>query len=241
MKLHQVIALVKGRKARATQTFTLCHKINAAAVTGIVRTYEPKDEDGEVFPPENKPVPCRIESEVIPTLLESLIVYYDTVATQETGNCTAKGTVKVDDKIILENVPVTVMLFLEKQVVDLLTFTKQLPVLPADETWSWDATKNCWVSEIRTTTKTQKQPRVVVKYEATKEHPAQTEMFSEDKTIGQWNTIHLSGAVPVQTRDDIVKRLQKLQDALKVAREEANNEDIKTKVEFGKALFDYIF
>jgi hypothetical protein len=241
LRLNQVVALVKGKNARATQTLTACHRVQDPDVTGIIRTYTPKDEDGEVFPPESKEVGVNIEKQIFPLLMTRLTEYYDTVTTQENGNSFAKGTVTIDGKPVLVDMPITVLLFLEKQVVALLTFIKQIPILPADKEWRYDGNKGCWVSYVEKKTKTAKVPKVVIKYAATKEHPAQTEMFSEDKTIGTWQTQHLSGAIPVTQRDKIIERLYKMHDAIKSAREDANNTELPGMMEIGEPFFEYIF
>jgi hypothetical protein len=241
MKLNQVIALVQGKKARANKALTdVHHGWKPDALMGLSKTYKPLDEDGEKFPSEKKQVPLLLW-EVIRKLRQNLIDYYDVVGTQESTNQMAVADIKVGGTILLAKVPVTVLLFFEKQVTDLLTFAKNLPVLPMDKAWVFDTTKNCFITEPEQTTKTQKRPEVIVKYQATKEHPAQTEMFSVDKTIGHWTTTYMSGCIPAQKREEIVERLEKLQDAVKSAREEANNIEVKSMVNYGGTLFDYIF
>jgi hypothetical protein len=37
--------------------------------------------------------------------------------------------------------------------------------------------------------RTSKEPTVIVKYDATKEHPAQTELFTKDVPVGTWTQI----------------------------------------------------
>jgi hypothetical protein len=107
--------------------------------------------------------------------------------------------------------------------------------------WTLDANKNCYVTEEEKTVKTQKKVEVIVKYEATKEHPAQTELINVDKTIGHWTTIHLSGALPEKERDAIIERIEKLQDAVKIAREQANSAEITMRKGFAKSILGYIF
>ena len=143
--------------------------------------------------------------------------------------------------VILANVPISALLFLEKQLIDLRTLTENLPTLSTDKLWKFDDAKNCWVTYEEQTAKTQKKVEVIVKYEATKEHPAQTELASLDRTIGYWTTIHLSGAMPQKERNAIMLRIEKFQDAVKTAREEANNIEANIVSNFGPAVMDYIF
>ena len=239
MKLNQVIALVSSKKARATRSLTDAYQHwKENLLKGIIRNYTPVDEDGERFPSESREVQLRLHRE-IPKLNKFLTDFYDCVLTQETGNQLAKATIKIDE-LILSDIPVTVILFLEKQTVDLLTFAKNLEVLESDRKWEYDNVNDCYVSEPEKTTKTKKIPEVIVKYKATTEHPAQTEIFPIDKTIGHWETIHLSGAVTKSFRENLINKLEKLQDALKKAREEANCQEVEFK-KIGNELFEYLF
>lgn len=163
------------------------------------------------------------------------------MATQEYANTSAKANIIVAGETILEDVPISVLLFLEKQLVDLRTLATNLPTLPTDRVWMKDDPKNCYVTGSEQTVKTQKKVEVIVKYEATKEHPAQTELINVDKTVGHWTTIHLSGALPEKERDAIIERIEKLQDAVKVAREHANSVEVAEQSAFGKSVLSYIF
>jgi hypothetical protein len=240
MKLNQVIALVQGKKARATKLLTTIHRSwQKDRLAGISRTYKPLDEDGEQFPAENRIVQVHVSSE-IKKIQDDLANFFDIVATQEYANTEAIGTISVDDAVLLDHVPVTVLLFLEKQLTDLRTLAQNLPTLATDRVWSLDEAKNCWVTQSEQTVKTQKKVEPIVKYDATPEHPAQTDLISVDRTIGHWSTIHTSGALPETERDAIVLRIEKLQDAVKVAREQANSQETTYRAIGGKVL-GYIF
>jgi O-acetylhomoserine/O-acetylserine sulfhydrylase-like pyridoxal-dependent enzyme len=80
---------------------------------------------------------------------------------------------------------------------------------------------------------------VLVKYEATKEHPAQTEVYQKDVPVGTWSVVNFSSALPSDTKKAMMERARKLKDALKMAREEANMTDVKP-VKMGEAIFNWI-
>lgn len=241
MKLNQIIALVQGKKARATKLLTtIHHSWQKERLAGIGRTYSPLAEDGEQFPPESRVVQVRVNSE-IKKIQNELADFFNVVATQEYGNTEAVGNICVDEEILLADVPITVLLFLEKQLTDLGTLARNLPTLPTDRIWSQDEAKNCWVTQPEQTVKTQKKVEPIVKYDATPEHPAQTDLISVDRTIGHWSTIHMSGALPETERDAIVLRIEKLQDAVKVAREEANSREVQFRDGIGSAVLGYVF
>ena len=51
MKLHQIIALVQGKKSRAMKMLTSVHHgWSKERTDGLVRTYKPLNDDGEQFP-----------------------------------------------------------------------------------------------------------------------------------------------------------------------------------------------
>ena len=241
MRLNQVIALVQGKKSKAQKLLTTVHHgWHKDRITGITRIYQPIDEEGQVFPPESRIVQLRV-SDALQTVQKELYDFLNIVATQEYANTEAKANVEVGDKILLDDVPVSVLLFLEKQLIDLRTLATNLPTLPTDCVWTLDENKNCYVTNPEQTVKTQKKVEVIVKYDATKEHPAQTDLITVDKMVGNWTTIHLSGALPEKERDAIVERIEKLQDAVKIAREQANSLEVNQKTGFGKVVLDYIF
>src|SRR5579885_537167 len=230
-RLNQIIAVEKGVKSQSFQ--------KPALLSGIARTYRPKDEEGEQLPPESTRVQLKAE-EVIRQTTASLTRLFDVTATKDWANCKAKANIVVDGKTLLADVPATYLLFLEKQLVDLHTFVKKLPVLDASESWTFDSSADCWATEPVQTLRTKKVPRNHVKAEATEKHPAQVEVYYEDVTVGYWRTVKFSGALPAQRVNELLERVEKLQEAVKFAREEANNLEVE-EIKVGEKFFKYLF
>ena len=90
------------------------------------------------------------------------------------------------------------------------------------------------------TIRTKKVPRNHVKAEATEKHPAQVEVYYEDVPIGYWTTVKFSGALPARRVNELLERVEKLQQAVKFAREEANGTEV-TDQRVGDAVFGYLF
>ena len=241
MRLCQVIALVAGKKTRAQKlTTTIHHGWKVDRISGLSRTYQPLKDGDDIFPSESRLVQVKVAEE-IPKAQKVLEQFINLVATQETANTNAKADVVVKGKALLEDVPVTVILFLEKQLTDIRTMVLNVPTLPTDKVWTLDNNQNCYVTDPEETVKTKKKMKVIVKYPATPEHPAQTEILPEDVRIGHWTTIHLSGAMPEKERAVILERIEMLQDALKVAREEANSATVVPVSNLGQTFLNYIF
>ena len=240
-KLNQIIAVEKGVKSRSFAELTDAHHAvqKTALLSGIARTYQPKDEEGEQLPPESTRVQVRAE-EVLRQVSVTLTRLFDVTATKDGTNCTARADVVVDGETLLSDVPVSTLLFLEKQLVDLHTFVKKLPVLDAAEAWAFNDSANCWATEATRTLRTKKVPRNHVKAEATEKHPAQVEMYFEDVPVGTWTTVKFSGALPAKRVSELLERVERLQHAVKFAREEANaTEAIDRKI--GETVFGYLF
>lgn len=240
MKLHQLIALLPGRKVQAaTALKESMQKANNADLTkGIYRTYQPVDDEGEVFPSETASVQVNIK-ELAEQTLNGLVNLIDTVCAVDTGNQVAVGTIKVDGKVIAKDLSVASLLYLEKELIGMKQFVQALPILNPSMEWSWSDNANCYVTPVTKTTKTKKVPRNHVMYEATPEHPAQVQIVHEDVTIGHWSTINRSGAIPVAEKLELLKRITKLIEACKLAREDANTVDV-TVTPVGKTVVEYI-
>src|SRR5690348_9552560 len=108
MKLNQVIAIEKGTKSRSLQQITEAHHTlqKPALLAGISRTYRPKDEEGEQFPPEATKVQVKAE-DIIRQTSEAMTKLFDIIATKDWSNCKAKADVVVDGKTLLKDVPAT--------------------------------------------------------------------------------------------------------------------------------------
>ncbi|MFB6397067.1 hypothetical protein [Polymorphospora lycopeni] len=240
-KLNQIIAVEKGVKSKSFAELTEAHQTvqKPALLSGLSRTYQPKDEEGEQLPPESTRVQVQAE-EVLRRIGTTLTRLFDVTATKDWANCAAKASVVVDGRTIVEDAPVTYLLFLEKQLTDLHTFIKKLPVLDAAESWTQDQSTDSWRTEPVRTIRTKKVPRNHVKAEATEKHPAQVEVYYEDVAVGYWTTVKFSGALPARRVNELLDRVTKLQNAVKFAREEANGTEVADR-RVGEAVFGYLF
>lgn len=240
-KLNQIIAVVNGKKTKTAKAVTdVYHNLQKPTLfEGIARSYRPSTEDGETFPPEKKLVQYRVK-DAIAEVRTALTELWDVTATQDWANCKAVADVKVDGKTVLLKVPVSHLLFLEKQLTDLHTFVSKLPTLDSTEKWTFSDEQDSFTSEETRTNKTKKVMRNHVKSEATDKFPAQVETYSEDVKIGEWATIKFSGAVPAKRKNEMLERVARLQEAVKFAREEANNLEVESQG-VASPLLDFVF
>jgi hypothetical protein len=240
-KLNQIIAVCAGKKSRAQKLLTSVHRSwDGGRLNGLSRTYQPLDEEqGERFPPEQRKLQTSVGVE-LKKFRKEVADFMDVVATQEEGNTGARADVVVDGQVVLPQLPVTVLLFLERQLVDLHTLVTKLPILATDKEWTWDPARNCYSTAPEKTIKTKKMPHTHVKFEPTEHHPGQAEILMIDELVGHWTTTHFSGAMPAEEQAKMLERVEKLQDAVKAARELANSaEVVDTKI--GETVLSHIF
>ncbi|CAM3105079.1 hypothetical protein [Stackebrandtia soli] len=240
-KLNQIIAVEKGVKAKAQQAIAVAGRElgKQPLLSGISRTYQPKDEEGEQLPPESTRVQTRVE-ESLRAVASNMARLFDVTATKDATNAVATADIVIDGNVLLSEVPVTYLLFLEKQLSELYGFVKGLPSLDAAESWTFNDSADCFATDPVRTIRTKKVPRNHVKAEATEKHPAQVEVYYEDITVGYWTTVKFSGSAPAKRITSVLDRIEKLQQAVKFAREEANGTEVVDR-KVGEKVFDYLF
>ena len=239
--LNQVIAVEPTVKSRAEKMLTDVHRVmtKPELTAGISRKYRPRDEEGEVLPDEYK-LPQTSVGEALDLAAAALTQLWDVTATKDYANTQARANVTVGETRLLTEVPVTYLLFLEKQLVNIRTFVEKLPVLDPALRWTLDPNTAVYTSETVTTQRSTKVRRNWVRAEATKEHPAQVDVFTEDETVGYWDTTRLSGAVPVLRRTELLARVDQLIVAVRQARESANTTEVVPQ-EVVAGVFRWLF
>lgn len=238
--LSQIVAVEKGIKSATTRRVTdVYHALKKAPLfSGLSRTYQPRDDEGEQLPPERTRVQLHAE-ELLRDAASALTELMDVVLTKDIANTQATANVEVDGEVILTGVPVTYLLFMEKQLSDLHSLVQSVPTLDPSEAWTFDEATGLYRTEPTGTTRTKKIPRNHVKAEATDKHPAQVELFTEDVVVGYWNKTTFSGAVTPARMRQLVERVEKLHKAVKFAREQANSIEIR-QIKQADRVFDYL-
>lgn len=239
--LHEILAVESGAKSTAQSVLTKAHHdaARSAQLTGLSRKYEPLAEDGQVLPAESTQVQIKVP-ELIARVQAALTKMFDVVATKDATNATARGDVIVDGATLLADVPVTTLLFLEKQLTDLHTFITKLPVLDPSEQWHWDDQRGVYATDPSKSLRMAKVMKTHLLYAATKEHPAQTQSYTEDVPVGTWTAIKFSGALPASRVQELAERVATLMEAVKKARTVANTVPTVDR-QIGAAVLGYLF
>jgi len=244
VKLNQIIAVEKGAKERTNKEFASIQNglSKIEPMTGISRTYQPLTEDGEKLPPEHKYVQVNVtdQLEKIQTILCDL---FDVTFTKEIGNTSAKASITVDNVVILADVPVSYLLFLEKSLAELRGVLAALPKLDPADKWEWDEQQGFYKSAEMRTARTKKTTEFVVVQGSgvpDKGVAPQVKEVTNDVLAGYWTTVKYSATMEPTRVAELIERSDKLIRAVKFAREEANGLEID-QAKAGSAIFGYIF
>jgi len=242
MKLNQVIAIEKGIKTKVQSDVDAIYKAaqKPSLFDGFVKTYKKKAEDDEDVPSQRQHVQLNAVG-ALARIAQLWSALFDVTAQKDFANCDAKADVVVDGEVLLKQAPATYLLFLEKQLTDLYTIVSKFPTLDPAERWEKDlTTAGLYRTEAVPTTRTKKVQKAIVLYPHSAEHPAQTQLITEDVSVGTWELVKFSAALPDNTQRAILSRIQALQVAVKAARQEANTVAAPETMA-GFHVFDWVF
>jgi hypothetical protein len=241
MKLNQVVAVEKGVKARMHSRISALHNLiqRKELFGGGVRTYIPRDDDGETLPRETQNVQQRAEGllDAAANIMSELI---NITLQKDESNAHAVADIIIDGTILVERVPAVTLIYLEKQLTDLHTFVSHLPVLDPSEIWQQDVNDGLYKTAPRRVNRTAKVQVPITLAEATDRHPAQTQLITKDVVIGEYETVIHAGSIPQRMQDKLLGRIDKLVIAVKQAREEANGVEAADRRDIAAQIFDYL-
>lgn len=241
-KLHQILAVERDINQMTNRRITDGYQAlqHTGALSGLIRTYRPRNDGDDVLPSERVNVQINA-TDVLDATKTEFERLFDLTATKDFGNLVAVADVVLKDgTVLLTGAPATYLLWLEKQLNDLHTIVSKLPVLDPAEEWEYSEDRRCYVTKPIETNRTKKVPKVLVKAAATDKHPAQTEVYHEDVVVGVWETTKFSGALPATHVKELTDRVFEVREAVKVARSKANETEVDQKAVSAR-LLDYVF
>lgn len=251
-QLHTVLAVRDGVRSAKTDALTTLHRESQRPelYEGLTRTYRPRDEsDTERLPDENKNIQINADT-VLNGLVGAVTREWDLVATIDRSNQDARADVMVPTgertsggevvyQTLLRDVPATSLLYLARELDDVRTFVRKLPTLDPAARWTYDPGVAAHVAEPTETHRGKKTLRNHVMYEATDRHPAQVQTFTEDVIVGFWTQLRRSGALPLERKAKLLRKVEELRVAVREARERANQVEV-TSVTVAQPLFNYL-
>jgi len=245
-KLHEILAVEPEREKTArkiAEEATKTFHDKGAMFLGSTRTWRMFDESAETEAP---PTEYQALATTVPAKLKwvagTVAQYFDTNLVKEATNQTAVADLIVHDVTLMKDLPATFLLGLETKLTKLRPMYEAIPVLPPSVEWRDAPDLGAHVRQVvhpETKYKTAKTFKHKVLYEATPEHPAQIERWEETVNVGQSTRDVWSGMLTTAEKADMLGRLDALIQAVKRARQRANNITIVQK-RVGAKLFDYI-
>lgn len=241
-KLHELLAVEQERKNKANQAIGEAKKTftkNDPYFDGMVKHYVSLEENSDEIPDETKEMVTTVKKK-LEEAMELIIAGIDANISKEETNSAdvAKAELVVGDKKF-GTFSATSLLALESNINRLKDLYNSIPTLDQTRKWEFDSKTNVYRTPEEVKFRTVKRPKVIVKYEATKEHPAQTELLNLDFQVGKYETVYTSGKVTSSQKSDMIARIDELLEAVKIARSKANNAEVKN-VKVGKDIFEFI-
>lgn len=199
---------------------------------------------------ENAPKEAEVHKELDDTVPSKLgytqghiIRYLDAVLQKERTNQEAKADLVVNGTTIAKDVPATFLLGLETKLKTIRqNIYETIPTLQPGIKWEPDETQGHNVYRRSTPEekfRTKKVMKNHVVAEATKEHPSQVQVYTEDEKVARIITDTWCGMVSPADKSDLLGRVDNLIRAVKKARQKANTTEV-VNMTIGKELFAYI-
>lgn len=230
---NKIMAETKDTFNKRADHFTGFHK----DLTMLDAAREPEAAAGA----EHKELVSTVDEKLAYTE-KTVIKYFDALLQKEKTNQNAKADLIVDGVTIGKDLPATFLLGLETRLKAVKEYYEAIPTLQPGVAWVPDTTQRPGVYKASTQdvrTKTEKTIKAKVLYDATKEHPAQIDKWTEDVVIGLFKTDRWSGMLSPAQKSELLGRLDALMQATKQARQRANHAEVVSD-HIGKALFDFV-
>ena len=240
-KLHELLAVegsLKSEAHRLLHETTALFKQGTERLVGRQRLYQPLEEGVEQMAPEVTVLATNVQAEM-EKFLQGFGAWIDAAIQKEVTNCDTAADVTIDGKVILSDLPAVALLNLESKLAEMRTVYAAIPTNDPTESWNWDDQDGFYVSEPRTTYRTEKRMETHVAYPATEQHPAQVETYTKDVRVGTWTTVIQSGMLAPTEKARLMSRLDALLRAVRQARQRANDHEI-IKEQVAERIFRYI-
>ena len=241
-ELHTLLANLDANKKRSVDALNEVIKlftIKDSLLEGIQKTYTPLNEDSNYRPDNTVKYLATTVAAKIRFAETPIIKALDEELKRNETNRVAAGKLKIGDTFF--ELSVTSLMDLEKQVHKLKLMYERIPTL--DLSYKWSPARidvlDAYESELRETTATNQEFRVLELSKATKEHRAQVEKYTAQVPVGTWKTIRYSGRIPGADKSSLLARIDKLLEAIRTARSEANRTEI-IEINIGETIFNYI-
>lgn len=244
-KLHELLAVEGNLKGQAekvrgdlAQTFEKKRHLFSKKIV----TFKPDEEGAAAVTEEQSDLQSDVRKE-LEWIAGIWAQALDVSAQVAEANTKARADVTLDDGTFLfRQLPATALLELEKRVSEVQGLVAAIPTLDPAKGFRIDPDegKNIYRARDDVKHRTKKAQRALVLYPATPEHPAQTQLITEDVPMGTIVSQEWSGLITPSEKADMLERVETVRRAVKSARARANEVEI-VPVSIGKDLFNFVF
>lgn len=246
-KLHELLAVESNLRGQAEATRK-----------DLLNTFEKKKHHfSEVivtFKSSKEGTPDKIENQLglqstiykeLDWIGEKIAAAIDSCHQIDIANTQARADVILENGVLLlNNVPATSLLQLEKRIKEVQELVANIPTLDPAKGFEPDKDRGAGIFRARDVEKprTEKQFEFIVMQPPTDKHPAQIKELMVDKPIGVILAQEWSSLITVAEKGDMLDRVEALLRAIKKARSRANEQDIDVKDNrIAEKLLNYIF
>jgi len=237
-KLHELLSIEPDLRKEAEKISGEVRETLAdpKRVHGMIRTFHPIVEDEDPLPDERVEMLTTAQAEV-DRFNTAVGKFIDSAVSKEVTNMVTSAELELAGTVI--SLPATALLNLENRLADIRKVYAAIPTLDPAEVWTYDETLEVYVADVRIAYKTRKVPKTHVSVEATKEHPAQVEIYHEDIRVGEREQIMHSGAITLARKRVLLGRIDDMLKEVKQARQRANDIEVK-EIEIADLIFGVI-
>ena len=242
-KLHEVLAVEQSLENQA-------NKVRTDLMTTFEKRRNLFEEKKTVFTPseegqtevveQQSDIQSTVKKEldwIAPHLAKALDASYQVAE----ANTQARADVVLEDgSVLLKNVPATSLLELDKRTAEIHALVLSIPTLDPAKGFTLDINRGIYQAREVLKTRTRKSKRVIVLYDATDKHPAQTQLIDEDLPIGKIREQEWSGLITPMEKAEMINKVEVLQRAVRKARSRANEQEIDTTKRIGAVLIDFV-
>ncbi len=244
-KLHELLAVKDSLRKQA-----------AATMADLSNTFEKKrthfSEKVVTFKSLKEGVEDKVESQLgLQTTVKKELVWIGekiakamNIAHQvDEANTSAKADVILEDgTTLLQAVPATTLLELEKRVEEIHVLVSAIPTLDPAQGFQPDSTRGTGIYRARDVEKprTEKTFEFIIMVPPTDKFPAQVKELNPDKVVGHTVTQEWSSLLTVAEKGDTLDRVENLARAVKKARSRANDSAVDEVSNIGDAIWSYV-
>jgi hypothetical protein len=242
--LHALLAVEPSLNQQATLMMSECESTftkKGDHFEGLVKNYSPFNEGDDMVPPETKEVVTTVQ-EKLDYVKAYVIKALDATLSKEETNASgvAVAPLMVGGKNFGTYSAIG-YLALEKFLLNIRKQYQSIPTLDPVRSWSLESQtgRTLYISPVEVKYRTVKKTKVITLAPPTDKHPAQVQLVADEMQVGKYDTVYSSGKLSPGDKSKLLGRIDELIQAVKLAKELANQADAK-QVTLGASIFEFI-